>query len=116
MLRPPYFYDNNQAKTLAEEFLNNHFDIKMCGLFPQNPQALKTVLKYGDTFALPNKIRLNSSGKNEDEYTARCVIRINSSIPGAYVFSSGKNMERLKRWFSGGSRRVYMLDEYKAYL
>ena len=112
------FYDNNQAKTLAEEFLNNHFDIKMCVVIPTKPTAgIKNSPKIWRYFALPNKIRLNSSGKNEDEYTARCVIRINSSIPGAYVFSSGKNMGAFKAvGFPEEVGEFYMLDEYKAYL
>ena len=50
------------------------------------------------------------------EFVARCVIRINTHIEGAYVFSSGKNMGVFKAvGFPEDVGEFYRLDEYEGY-
>lgn len=43
-------------------------------------------------FVTPLHTKLAESQLDEDEFTARCVNRVNTFIDGAYIFSSGKNM------------------------
>ena len=63
---------------------------------------------------LPRK--LANSHLPEREYVARCVIRINGEIEGAYVFSSGKNMGIFKGvGYPEDIGRFYRLEEYEGY-
>ena len=53
---------------------------------------------------------------DEKEYVARMVMKINTQIDGAYVFSSGKNMGVFKAvGFPEDVGRFYRLEEYEGY-
>ena len=53
---------------------------------------------------------------DEREFVARCVIRVNTYIPGAYIFSSGKNMGVFKAvGYPEDVGVFYKLDEYAGY-
>ena len=59
---------------------------------------------------------LKDSQLDEREYTARCVMRINTRIEGAYVFSSGKNMGVFKAvGYPEDVGDFYRLEEYSGY-
>jgi glutamate synthase domain-containing protein 1 len=112
------FYDGINAKIKAEEFLNSHFDIEMGGRIPTRKTETigesPIIWRY---FAKPNHVRLIESELTEDEYTAQCVIKINTFIDGAYVFSSGKNMGAFKAvGYPEDVGEFYMLENYKGYL
>lgn len=91
------FYDDNDARIKTEEFLFRHFDIEN---FEQIPTRKVKSIHHAPLIwryfgAVPaSKIKKNDF--DEDEYTARCVIKINNEIDGAFVFSSGKIWARLK--------------------
>ena len=53
---------------------------------------------------------------DENEFVARTVMKINTEMPGAYVFSSGKNMGTFKAvGFPEDVGVFYKLDEYEGY-
>ena len=53
---------------------------------------------------------------DEKEYVVRTVMKINTEMPGAYVFSSGKNMGTFKAvGYPEDVGRFYRLEEYEAY-
>ena len=67
-------------------------------------------------FLRPLQTRLNRSHLDEREYVMRCVVRVNTEIPGAYVFSSGKNMGVFKAvGFPEDVGKYYRLEEYEGY-
>jgi len=112
------FYDDKKAKDNAELFLNEHFDLEASGKIPtRKTPAIKDAPIIWRYFACPRKEKLLESGLPEDEYMARCVIRINSSVEGAFVVSSGKNMGVFKGvGFPEDIGEFYMLDTYNAYI
>ena len=64
----------------------------------------------------PLPTRLADSQLDEKEYTARCVVRINTRIDGAYVFSSGKNMGVFKAvGYPEDVGEFYRLEDYAGY-
>ena len=64
----------------------------------------------------PLRSVLSSMQVDENEYIARVVMHINTSIKGAYVFSSGKNMGVFKAvGFPEDVGIYYKLDEYAGY-
>jgi len=112
------FYDNKDSKDDAEHFLNEHFDIEQAGKIPTRKVPSITdapiIWRY---FASPRIDKLAESELNEDEYVVRCVMKINSCFPGAFVVSSGKNMGAFKAvGFPEDVGEFYMLDTYEAYI
>lgn len=111
------FYDSAAARTKCEEFLEAHFDIINLSKIPlRKISTIKDEPLIWRYFVEPLKIKLADSQLNEREFVARCVMRINTDIDGAYVFSSGKNMGVFKAvGFPEDVGEFYRLDEYKGY-
>ena len=111
------FYDSDAAKDACEAFLEHHFDVVNLSKIPHRKVKAITdeplIWRY---FVTPLPSKLSSSQLEEREFTARCVIRINTQIDGAYVFSSGKNMGVFKAvGFPEDVGAFYRLDEYAGY-
>ncbi len=111
------FYDHKEAKTACEAYLDEHFDIDNLSKIPTRKHKNITdeplIWRY---FVLPQHNKLMESQFSEKEFVARCVIHINSDIPGAYVFSSGKDMGVFKAvGFPEDVGEFYRLDEYEGY-
>jgi glutamate synthase domain-containing protein 1 len=112
------FYDTPESRETTEAFLAKHFSIESAGKLPTRKNKLVTstpiIWRY---FVKPEWSRLELSQLDEDEYTARIVMRINNDFDGAYVFSSGKNMGAFKGvGFPEDIGDFFKLDTYKGYL
>ena len=111
------FYDNTDAKTACEKFLDLHFDVVNLSKIPTRKVASITdeplIWRY---FVTPLPTKLADSQLDEREFVARSVKKINTYIDGAYVFSSGKNMGVFKAvGFPEDVGAFYRLDEYAGY-
>lgn len=111
------FYDNQQAKEACEHFLDKHFDVVNLSKIPTRKTKSITneplIWRY---FVTPLHTKLAESQLDEAEFVARSVIKINTKIDGAYVFSSGKNMGVFKAvGYPEDVGEFYRLDEYKGY-
>lgn len=111
------FFNDVDAKQKCEKFLDQHFDVINLSKIPvrkvksiiNEPLIMRYFVK-----PLPNK--LEESQLDEDEFTVQCVIKINTYIDGAYVFSSGKNMGVFKAvGFPEDVGDFYRLEEYEGY-
>ena len=111
------FYDDTDAKEACEKFLERHFDIVNLSKIPirKTPKIINEPLIWR-YFVAPLPTRLADSQLDEKEYTARCVVRINTRIDGAYVFSSGKNMGVFKAvGYPEDVGEFYRLEDYAGY-
>lgn len=111
------FYTGKEAKSACEEFLNDHFEVVNLSKIPvrKNPNITDEPLIWR-YFLYPLPTKLQNSQLDEREFTARCVIRINTCIEGAYVFSCGKNMGIFKAvGFPEDAGKYYRLEEYAGY-
>jgi len=111
------FYENLTAKNECEKFLESHFDLENLSKIPIRKTSSITneplIWRY---FLTPRHSKLAESQLNEKEFTARSVIKINSQIEGAYVFSSGKNMGVFKaEGYPEDVGNFYRLEEYEGY-
>lgn len=111
------FYDNNECKKQCEEFLDTHFEIVNLSKIPHRKHPRITdeplIWRY---FVTPLHTKLAESQLDEKEFIARCVMKINTNLEGAYVFSSGKNMGVFKAvGFPEDVGEFYRLDEYAGY-
>lgn len=111
------FYDDNDARVKTEEFLFKHYDIEYFEQIPtrKTKSIEKAPLIWRYFGAVPNS-KMKKNDYDDDEYTAKCVIRVNNEIKGAYIFSSGKNMGAFKAvGYPEDVGEYYMLDGYKAH-
>lgn len=111
------FYDNTAAKEECEKFLERHFDIVNLSKIPvKKVKAITDEPLIWRYFVTPLHIKLVDSQLDEKEFVVRSVMRINTQINGAYVFSSGKNMGVFKAvGYPEDVGEFYRLDEYKGY-
>lgn len=111
------FFDDNRAKSECETILKEGFEIVKSELIPTRKMPAITdeplIWRY---FVAPLKSVLASLQLDDKEYVARVVMRINSEVRGAYVFSSGKNMGAFKAvGYPEDVGEFYRLEEYEGY-
>lgn len=112
------FYDDRDAKTPVEEFINRFFEVESSGKMPTRKAPgighSPLIWRY---FVSPKSFRMEEAELDEQEFVAKCVFRINSEYKGAFVFSSGKNMGAFKGvGYPEDIGNFFMLEQYEAYL
>lgn len=112
------FYNDTGSKNTCEQFLKDSFEIVRAENIPTRKHKRITdeplIWRY---FVSPLSSVLSRMQLDEKEYTARIVMKINTEIDGAYVFSSGKNMGAFKAvGYPEDVGEFYKLEEYKGYL
>ena len=111
------FYENIEAKNACEDFLDHHFDIINLSKIPirKNPRITNEPLIWR-YFVNPFPTKLADSQLDEQEYVFRSVVRVNDQMPGAYIFSCGKNMGVFKACgYPEDVGDFYRLEEYEGY-
>ena len=111
------FYDSPRAKDECEHIINSSFDVSVAERIPTRriPEITDepAIWRY---FGLPYASLLDETGLDEREFVARFVMKVNTEVRGAYVFSSGKNMGVFKAvGFPEDVGRFYRLEEYEGY-
>jgi glutamate synthase domain-containing protein 1 len=111
------FYDSVRAKEECEKVIMANFDLSVAEKIPTRkiPEIIDepAIWRY---FGLPFEKLLKDTRLDEKEFVARCVVKINTEIRGAYVFSSGKNMGVFKAvGFPEDVGRYYRLENYEGY-
>jgi len=111
------FYESTLAKRACEEFLERHFDIVECSNIPTHKvKEIADEPLIWRYFVAPSTAKLTEGDLDEREFVVQCVFRINATIDGAYVFSSGKNMGVFKAvGFPEDVGRFYRLEEYEGW-
>jgi len=113
-----FFYDDMTVKKTTEELINKHFTVVYDEPIPvKEIRAIKDAPVIWRYFVQPKARLLMQMGLPEDEYVVRFVMKVNSEVDGAYIFSSGKNMGAFKGvGFPEDIGEFFRLDEYKAWL
>lgn len=111
------FYNDNNSRVECEKFLKDSFEIVKAENIPiRKIPSITDVPLIWRYFLAPLSSVLTRLQIDEKEYVARCVMKINTEIKGAYVFSSGKNMATFKAvGYPEDVGTFYRLDEYEAY-
>ena len=112
-----FFFDERTTRKNCEVFLKERFEIVKSEIIPTNKIPSITdepiIWRY---FVAPLRSVLDSMQLDEKEFVVRTVMKINTEMPGAYVFSSGKNMGTFKAvGFPEDVGEFYRLDEYEGY-
>ena len=111
------FFDTRETRKSCEAFLKEYFEIVRSEVIPTRKLPEITdepiIWRY---FVAPLQSMLAHLQLDEKEFVRRAVMRINTALDGAYVFSSGKNMGTFKAvGFPEDVGRYYRLEEYEAY-
>ena len=112
-----FFFDDRTARKNCEAYLKERFEIVhseriMTRTIPEITDE-PVIWRY---FVSPFQSLLSSMQLDENEFVARVVMKINSDMTGAYVFSSGKNMGTFKAvGYPEDVGVFYKLDEYEGY-
>ena len=111
------FFDSRTTRKECEAFLKEYFEIVQSELIPTRkiPEITDEpiIWRY---FVAPLQSMLRSLQLDEKEFVARAVMKINTGMEGAYVFSSGKNMGTFKAvGFPEDVGHFYRLEEYEGY-
>lgn len=111
------FFDSRDTRKKVEAFIKEHFE-----LVQEERISTRKIPEITDEpmiwrfFVAPLKSMLANLQLDEKEYVARAVMRINTEIKGAYVFSSGKNMGTFKAvGYPEDVGVFYRLEEYEGY-
>ena len=111
------FFDDRTTRKNCEVFLKERFEIVKSEIMPTRKLPAITdepiIWRY---FVSPLQSVLAAKQLDEREFVARTVIKINAEFPGAYVFSSGKNMGTFKAvGYPEDVGAFYRLEEYEGY-
>ena len=112
-----FFFEDRNARKNCEVFLKERFEIVKSEIIPTQKISVITdepiIWRY---FVMPLHSMLISMHLDENEFVVRTVMKINSELRGAYVFSSGKNMGTFKAvGFPETVGEFYKLEEYEGY-
>ena len=112
-----FFFNDRSTRKNCEVFLKERFEIVKSEMIPTRKIPAITdepiIWRY---FVAPLQSVLASLQLDEKEFVARTVMKINTEMNGAYVFSSGKNMGTFKAvGFPEDVGVFYKLDEYEGY-
>ena len=111
------FYDARETRKNCEQFLKERFEIVVSEKIPTRKIPAITdepiIWRY---FVSPLKSQLASMQLDEKEFVAGAVMKINTEMAGAFVFSSGKNMGTFKAiGFPEDVGEFYKLETYEGY-
>lgn len=111
------FFDDRAARKNCEQFLKERFEIVQSEILPTRKIPAITdepiIWRY---FVSPLQSVLAALQLDEKEFVARTAMKINTEMPGAYLFSSGKNMGAFKAvGFPEDVGVFYKLEEYEGY-
>ena len=92
-----FFFNDRATRKNCEVFLKERFEIVKSEMIPTRKIPAITdepiIWRY---FVAPLQSVLASLQLDEKEFVARTVMKINTEMNGAYVFSSGKNLGTFK--------------------
>ena len=111
------FFDERSTRKNCEQFLKERFEVVKAEIIPTRKIPAITgeplIWRY---FVAPLKSVLAQQQVDEKEFVAKTMMKINVDMPGAYVFSSGKNMGTFKAvGFPEDVGVFYKLEEYEGY-
>lgn len=110
-------YDDPSVRWTAEEFIKANYHVEKVEEIPTFPVKTITIspllVRY---FVKPLKDKLVGDTQEED-FVVNTVMKVNSEIEGAYIFSSGKNMGAFKGVGNPSDiAEFFRIEDYEGYI
>lgn len=111
------FYDDTAAQRACEDMLKAQFIVLYSDEIPtRKTKGVTDVPLIRRYFLTPDEGAMQKLHMDERSYVAHCVMRIHADVPGAFVFSSGKDVGVFKGiGFPEDVGEFYRLEEYSGY-
>lgn len=110
-------YTDETGKEEAEALLNKYFRSKLAEEIPtRRTRGIADVPLIWRYFLQVDEDNLHLSDAEEEDYVVDAVMKINATVKGAFVMSSGKNMGAFKAvGFPEDVSNFYRLEDYKGW-
>ena len=110
-------FEDETGKAACERLLEENLEIALGEEIPTKPSpAIVDAPMLWRYFATLRSDRVTAAGVADDDFMVRLVMTINTTVPGTFVFSSGKNMGVFKAvGFAEDVGEFFRLPEYQAY-
>lgn len=110
-------FEDKIGRNQVEELIKDNFYIEAEDRIPtRHVRVIERPPLLWRYFVTPRMSKIEEAQETEADFMARLVMRINDSVKGAYVVSSGKNMGAFKGvGYPEDIGEFFRLDEYKAY-
>jgi glutamate synthase domain-containing protein 1 len=110
-------FEDPSGKSACEELLEKDLEVSQAGEIPtRRHERIVDPPMLWRYFAVPRSEAVASSGLSEEDFMVRLVMKINMTVPGTFVFSSGKNMGVFKAvGFAEDVGEFFRLEEYEGY-
>lgn len=110
-------FEDSAGKVACESLLEESLEVAAAGELPTQPSpAIVNAPILWRYFAKPRGELVEAAGLGDDDFMVRLVMTINTTVPGTFVFSSGKNMGVFKAvGFAEDVGEFFKLPEYQAY-
>ncbi len=111
-------YTDLAAKEAAEHLINRYFVVKLEEEIPtrKTPKIVDPPILWRYFLNIDSEELAVHDACDEEDYVVNAVMRINATVPGAFVMSSGKNMGAFKAvGFPGDVAYFYKIEDYKAW-
>ena len=108
-------YHDTAAKQDAEKVFDAYFQVDLAEPMPTRPvKGISDAPLLWRYFLVPDEHKLADAEMTPEDFVVHAVMRINSSVEGAFVASSGKNMGAFKGvGFPEEIGHYYQLEEYE---
>lgn len=110
-------FEDQEGRKLCEELLQTDLEIESAEEIPTEPNPrISDAPELRRYFTVPRREKLAAEGMESDDFMVRLVMTINTTVPGTFVFSSGKNMGVFKAvGFAEDVGEFYRLPDYRGY-
>jgi len=110
-------YHDERARNDAETVLRANFQVDLAEPMPtRRVKGISDAPLLWRYFLVPNARKLEEAEMTPEDFVVHVVMRVNSSVDGAFVASSGKNMGAFKGvGFPEEIGHYYRLDEYQGH-
>ncbi len=110
-------FEDLAGRARCEELLEASLEIEAAEEIPTEPNPrISDAPELRRYFAVPRGEKLAAEGIESDDFMVRLVMTINTTVPGTFVFSSGKNMGVFKAvGFAEDVGEFYRLPDYAGY-
>lgn len=110
-------FEDSSGRELCEQLLESNLEIEAAEEIPTKPSPqIVDPPELRRYFAVPRREKLAAEGIEPDDFMVKLVMTINTTVPGTFVFSSGKNMGVFKAvGFAEDVGEFYRLPDYSGY-
>ncbi|HHL40548.1 MAG TPA: hypothetical protein ENJ37_08580 [Deltaproteobacteria bacterium] len=110
-------YDDGESRREAEEYLRECYHIEKIEEIPTRPVPSIVISPQLMRYFVKPVVERMVGGVSEEDFVVKTVMKVNSEIAGAYIFSSGKNMGVFKGVGNPADiADFFRIEEYEGYI